>query len=1666
MKRILSIILAVLILCSVFVVPASALSSQFAKGKYAEQFEQYLRDMGYPWNGEPSNWYMYSELYEYYSEDNTSQIPDWVLVSGSTNMEMPAGHYAVYGDYYISVVSGSIPAEIPYYIYLPEKNQFYELDFAWVEKFDGIEKAFTEYLVPNGRANLVEDIDGDGVITAVDAEKIDMGIKVFNSHEKRMNVYFDIRNSAGEDFETIYYGVVDADRNFVHYPNMDPSRCSDFDGDGVYRCDMTHLDFIFDKASEYQIYFTNDKGDETAKLTFKNENVGDTVYFTGKTDENGNPIINWTKNASWKYEDKFEKYLNEHGTSLNEGFYYEELYEYYADGNTSSTPNFVLTRGGTNYPAPGTASGVFGEYYMYVGWYHMPYPLGYYVYIPEKDNFYTLEFVWMEKLEGIENVFTEYLIKEGIATYVEDVDSNGVITETDADAVTKGIDHFNSFETRPYIYFDTNGVGWDNFEKVYCGVTKNDGSPLYNPQSRGSLCTDFDGDGIWKYDLYNLSYMLKNTTPWSINFHNENGNFTAQLNMTEENVGDTVYCTGKSDENGNPAINWTADKPVVEKLTPIKKALADYEKETGKKLETNRYYFLKPNGENGRRGNDPQGKNYNEFAPSWNNEYTEDVGIWWWLGEFNTASWPGFAMERLNDSDVYYADVPKDAETVFFNNTIDAGFFDDSPLKELECHTDDVIAYGYEPGENELYPDGIESFDNMIFVLDPSYQSYEMTDRAKNACNGDWYYYYGDGCYGTVKGGNRLENCIREDHKHKLISATQALKAYEAQSGKKVVTNRYFFLMPNGTNGQQCNDESSPEMLGKYPKSWYNEYTDGAGIYWWDCAHYNAEFWPGYTMEKGDVSDVYYADVPRDVKNIVFNNTVDGGMDETSEIFKMAEQTYSVPCEYYDAGESENYPDGVASFNYMIFVVYPVQVSTGDLLSKGTWGGEWYYYYGDGCYGTVKGGSTADCIRDDHNHSVNFLYFDANTTDWEDYEKVYCHIWENGGDSFFNWQVRKELCTDEDNDGIFTYDLDKAEIKLEPDKKYYVIFSNEKQEQAYHLELRTTHIGNTAYLTDRVEADNDFEYKVPAWRSLQLHFDTNTTDWDNYKKVYCHIWEYGGDSFFNWQVRKEQCYDLDGDGIWTYDLEKAGIELEEGKQYGVIFSNANQLQTYDLLFDSTVLGDTAYADGKFDPYEDGMDVYRTYWRNQDKAEFGPIMRISSIGQVTGTCIPKGLTAEDLFKDFLENNLVNAQLYSGKTDQQIIDDLAKELHFTANEVEFILTELEIYYVDCAWRKSKSTLEKSNITSPDEKDIYQVVRDYKKESGDEFSTKRYYFMMPNVIYGHIPEDPIEDRPKDWTWYNKYADSAYIYWTDTGRLDLESNFADRYSCSEVGYMAMNGDDYDIYYADVPDFVTSITWTNGVKVTDINDPMFEYAHRTEHIMCEYYDVGESELYPDGLDSFENMIYVLDEDAKSMGNPVAEEKGEWYYYYGDSCYGTVKNGDKYDCLNPHHYHRPQDTYIVAGVEKLCGSSWDVYDTNNKMIFNEDTETFEITYKDVPVGNHEFMVTKNYQFGPLLPGNPDYNEAKVTVDGSTVKITYKVGVGVEVTVTPPLLGDVDLDGVISVMDATEIQLAIAKRKTLTDEQKQFADTDFDGEISIMDATAIQLYVAKKITEFK
>ncbi len=198
-------------------------------------------------------------------------------------------------------------------------------------------------------------------------------------------------------------------------------------------------------------------------------------------------------------------------------------------------------------------------------------------------------------------------------------------------------------------------------------------------------------------------------------------------------------------------------------------------------------------------------------------------------------------------------------------------------------------------------------------------------------------------------------------------------------------------------------------------------------------------------------------------------------------------------------------------------------------------------------------------------------------------------------------------------------------------------------------------------------------------------------NWNNYSSVFCHIWEYGGDSLAPWQSKKEKCTQVE-DKLYSYDVSKAGT-LTDGTYYGVIFSVDIGLQTYDTLMTTACYGDTLYADGTI--YENPQDSSKTavaaFWKNQDKSQFGPVMQVTSIGNLIGTCLPPGVTAEQLFTDFLADWLDDARTYSGKDDQAIIDDMSTALGLSQDTTEKLIKDAG---VEVKWEKAKSEAPKED------------------------------------------------------------------------------------------------------------------------------------------------------------------------------------------------------------------------------------------------------------------------------------------------------------------------------------------------------------------------------------
>lgn len=135
---------------------------------------------------------------------------------------------------------------------------------------------------------------------------------------------------------------------------------------------------------------------------------------------------------------------------------------------------------------------------------------------------------------------------------------------------------------------------------------------------------------------------------------------------------------------------------------------------------------------------------------------------YWWGGTDKCVDWQHSCQMRStpltleNGSNVYYIDLGETVGGVVFNNGIDGGAKaaegeEPSPNWGKNFQTKDLSLEGYEANESDAYPDGVESFANMIYVVDPSKVDVNTLSGA-TTYGGEWYYLHADGKYDTTAG--------------------------------------------------------------------------------------------------------------------------------------------------------------------------------------------------------------------------------------------------------------------------------------------------------------------------------------------------------------------------------------------------------------------------------------------------------------------------------------------------------------------------------------------------------------------------------------------------------------------------------------------------------------------------------------------------------------------------------------------------------------------------------------------------------------------------------------------------------------------------------------------------------------------------------------------------
>lgn len=349
-------------------------------------------------------------------------------------------------------------------------------------------------------------------------------------------------------------------------------------------------------------------------------------------------------------------------------------------------------------------------------------------------------------------------------------------------------------------------------------------------------------------------------------------------------------------------------------------------------------------------------------------------------------------------------------------------------------------------------------------------------------------------------------------------------------------------------------------------------------------------------------------------------------------------------------------------------------------------------------------------------------------------------------------------------------------------------------------------------------------------------------------KLYCHIWAYGGDSFAQWQSKKEACTKTDTEGVWMYDITAKGFEMEEGVTYAVIFSEGNN-QTYDTLFDTTCLGDTLYCKGQESiieaPTDSSKQALAAYWKNADPTKYGPLRQLTSLGNAVGECFAPGADAESLYTEFIVNKLETTLQYVDMTQEELLAHASSELGISAERAYELELDAGLH---APW-------------SDDEKPTDPATED---------ETNRYYFYYPEI----------------WESTDDEVTAGIYWWAGTGAAS-----------SWPGYEANKTDVEGVYYYDVPKDVTNIIWNNRAEGgIDTPAEVRENDRQTVSINCEYYEAGDSSTYPNGLESFDGMIFVVDlrDSDRAPLYKNAEYMGEWYYYYGNGEYGiTAEKGDE-----------------------------------------------------------------------------------------------------------------------------------------------------------------------------
>lgn len=323
-----------------------------------------------------------------------------------------------------------------------------------------------------------------------------------------------------------------------------------------------------------------------------------------------------------------------------------------------------------------------------------------------------------------------------------------------------------------------------------------------------------------------------------------------------------------------------------------------------------------------------------------------------------------------------------------------------------------------------------------------------------------------------------------------------------------------------------------------------------------------------------------------------------------------------------------------------------------------------------------------------------------------------------------------------------------------------------------------------------------------------------------------------------------------------------------------------------------------------------------------------------------------------------------------------------------------------------------------------------------------------------------------------------------------------ADTTTCSWPGYGAKyygtTEQGVELYYCDIPATHENIIWNNAgngyqtvdIELDDVNDfftPSVTVSSKKVTVTASVWDYNPVTEPTETVEPTTPTETTKPTDATFETEPteatIPVEKSNYVLCYYSS--GT-------------HGWKDLDTYFAKQSDGTYALDFTVANSENIScnVYNAETSTYncvaastsltfasgETTKFDLTASSSrgKSLTIKGLEEGLKIKFvyNPTDNTLTVTCGEEVVPSTAATDPTEATTAPVPTspveyeLGDVDMDGRISVYDVTLIQLYLAEESELTNKQLELADVDFDGVITINDATTIQFYLVGFITEFK